>query len=217
MLGAPSRFPHLVILESMSSPEIRITAEPVDQRRCKFLVDRPVYQGVRRFASREEATGSPLAEALYDIPGVSEIIVGANLVTVVKDSPEPWQVVGKSVGAAIRQVLAGDAPAVAEKAPATGAARMSDDELYERVNDLFEQQVNPMVARHGGRVELIDVQDAVVLLRMGGGCQGCGMASVTLRQGIEGILTEHIPEVKGIVDITDHASGANPYFASAKK
>jgi Fe-S cluster biogenesis protein NfuA len=198
-------------------PEIRISAEPVDERRCKFLVDRPVYQGVRRFASRAEAQGSPLAEALYAIPGVSEIIVGANLVTVVKETAEPWQVVGKSVGAAIRQALTGEAPPVAEKAPATGAARLSDDELYERVNDLFEQQVNPMVARHGGRVELIDVQDAVVLLRMGGGCQGCGMASVTLRQGIEGMLTEHIPEVKGIVDITDHASGNNPYFASAKK
>jgi len=74
-----------------------------------------------------------------------------------------------------------------------------------------------MVARHGGRVELIDVQDAVVLLRMGGGCQGCGMASVTLRQGIEGMLTQHIPEVQGIMDITDHTSGTNPYFATAKK
>lgn len=201
----------------MPAPEIKITAEPVDQQRCKFLVDRPVFHGVRRFASHEEAQGSPLAEALYAIPGISEIIVGANLITVVKSTPDPWQVVGKAVGAAIRQALASGAPVVAEKAPATGVARQSDDELYERVNDLFEQQVNPMVARHGGRVELIDVQDAVVLLRMGGGCQGCGMASVTLRQGIEGMLTEHIPEVKGIVDITDHASGNNPYFASAKK
>jgi Fe-S cluster biogenesis protein NfuA len=201
----------------MASPEIRITAEPVDQQRCKFLVDRPVYQGVRRFASPSEAQGSPLAEALYGIPGVREVIVSGNLVTVVKDSTDPWPVVGKSVGLAIRQALAAAAPPVVEKAPTQGSTRQSDDELYERVNDLFEQQVNPMVARHGGRVELIDVQDAVVMLRMGGGCQGCGMASVTLRQGIEGILTEHIPEVKGIVDITDHASGDNPYFASAKK
>jgi Fe-S cluster biogenesis protein NfuA len=196
---------------------IAISAEPVDQERCKFQVDRPVYTGLRRFTSREDAAGSPLAEALYAIPGVTEIIVAGGLVTVVKDTPTPWQVVGKSVGAAIRQALAADVPPVAEKAPTTGAARVSDDELYERVNDLFEQEVNPMVARHGGRVELIDVQDAVVLLRMGGGCQGCGMASVTLRQGIEGMLTQHIPEVHGIMDITDHTSGTNPYFASAKK
>ena len=82
---------------------------------------------------------------------------------------------------------------------------------------MFEEQVNPMVARHGGRVELIDVQDAVVMLRMGGGCQGCGMADVTLRQGIEGLLAQAAPEVRGIVDITDHTSGANPYFQASKK
>ena len=196
---------------------ITITAEPVDEGRCKFQVDRPVYAGLRRFTSREDAAGSPLAEALYAIPGVTEIIVAGGLVTVIKDTPTPWQVVGKSVGAAIRQALAANVPPVAEKVPTTGTARLSDDELYERVNDLFEQEVNPMVARHGGHVELIDVQDAVVLLRMGGGCQGCGMASVTLRQGIEGMLTQHIPEVQGIMDITDHTSGTNPYFATAKK
>src|SRR2546430_17587863 len=83
---------------------------------------------------------------------------------------------------------------------------------YERVADLFESQANPMVARHGGRVELIDVQDAVVMLRMGGGCQGCGMADVTLRQGIEGPLAQAAPEGRGILDITGHTAGANPYF-----
>ena len=197
--------------------DIRITAEPVDAQRCKFLVDRPVYQGVRRFADRAETAGSPLAEGLFALPGVREVIVSGNLVTVVKDSPEAWQVAGKSVGAAIRQALSAAAPPIADRPPATGAARVSDDELYERVSDLFEQQVNPMVARHGGRVELIDVQESIVLLRMSGGCQGCGMASVTLRQGIEGMLNQYRPEVKGIVDITDHASGNNPYFASAKK
>jgi Fe-S cluster biogenesis protein NfuA len=197
--------------------DIRITAEPVDAQRCKFLVDRPVYQGARRFADRGEAAGSPLAEALFALPGVRELIVSGNLVTVVKDSPEAWQVAGKAVGAAIRQALSAEAPAIADRPPTTGAARVSDDELYERVNDLFEQQVNPMVARHGGRVELIDVQESIVMLRMSGGCQGCGMASVTLRQGIEGMLNQYLPEVKGIVDITDHTSGTNPYFASAKK
>jgi len=201
----------------MAPAEIRITAEPVDQQRCKFLVDRALTTGLRRFVSPEESAGSPLAEALFAIPGVTEVIVSGTLVTVAKDSPAPWQVVGKSVGAAIRQVLASGVPPVADKAPASGTSRLSDDELYERVHDLFEQQVNPMVARHGGRVELIDVQDAVVMLRMSGGCQGCGMASVTLRQGIEGALHQSIPEVQGIMDITDHSSGTNPYFASAKK
>ena len=205
----------------MSNVEIRITAEPVDNHRCKFVVSQPLHAaGVRRFASAADAKGSPLAEAIFAIPagGVTEVIVSGNIVTVVKDNPAPWPVVGKAVGAAIRAAAASGAPPVTAKsaAPTTGAA-VDDDALYERVARLFDEQVNPMVARHGGRVELIDVQDAVVMLRMGGGCQGCGMADVTLRQGIEGMLAQHIPEVRGIVDITDHASGANPYFQASTK
>jgi Fe-S cluster biogenesis protein NfuA len=203
----------------MSQVEIKITAEPVDNHRCKFVVSQPLHAaGVRRFASADEAKGSPLAEAIFAIPagGVTEVIVSGNIVTVVKDNPAPWQAVGKAVGAAIRAAAASGAPSVAAKAaPAAGA--VDDDVLYEQVAKVFDEQVNPMVARHGGRVELIDVQDAVVMLRMGGGCQGCGMADVTLRQGIEGMLSQLVPAVRGIVDITDHATGSNPYFQASKK
>lgn len=201
----------------MAAAEVRITAEPIDNQRCKFMVSEPVLAGgVRRFSSAADAKGSPLAEAIFAIPGldVSELIVSGNLVTVVKQSAAPWQAVGKAIGGAIRSALATDAPAVAT-APKVGTT--NDDALYEQVAKLFEEQVNPMVARHGGRVELIDVQDAVVMLRMGGGCQGCGMADVTLRQGIEGMLAQAVPQVRGIVDITDHATGANPYFQASKK
>src|SRR5437667_224744 len=177
-------------------------------------------RSVRRFESSEAARGSPLAEAIFAIQGaeVTEVIVSGNLVTVVKRSAAPWQAVGKSVGAAIRSALASGRAAVAPKpAGAAVPGGVDDDALYDRVAELFDAQVNPMVARHGGRVELIDVQDAVVMLRMAGGCQGCGMADVTLRQGIEAMLQQSVPEVKGIVDITDHTAGTNPYFAAAKK
>jgi len=197
--------------------DVRITAEPIDSDRCKFLVSVPVHAGgVRRFASPDEAKGSPLAEALFAIPDISEIIVSGNLVTVVKRGPTPWTALGRSVGTAIRTTLGASVPAVAPR-EATAGAPLDDDVLYERVSQLFDTQVNPMVARHGGMVELIDVQDGVVMLRMGGGCQGCGMADVTLRQGIEAMLHQHVPEVSGIVDITDHAAGSSPYFAAAKK
>lgn len=207
----------------MNPADIRIVAEPVDVGRCKFVVSEPLYDaGVRRFASAQDAAGSALAEAIFAIPGaeVAEVIVAGPAVTVVKRSPAPWQVVGKAVGQAIRSAIASGRPLVAPK-PAAAAERapaaVDDDVLYERVADLFERQVNPMVARHGGRVELIDVQDAVVLLRLAGGCQGCGMADVTLRQGIEAMLHEHVPEVQGVVDVTDHTAGTNPYFSAAKK
>ena len=205
----------------MNGPDIPITAEPIDNDRCKFVVGQPVYEGgVRRFESPAEAQGSPLAEAIFAIPGagITEVIVSGNLVTVVKHSPTPWTAVGRPIGAAIRASLTGAAPAVAPKAAATPTGEeVDDDVLYERVAQVFESRVNPMVSRHGGFVELIDVQDAVVMLRMGGGCQGCGMADVTLRQGIEAMLREHVPAVEGIVDVTDHTAGSNPYFAAAKK
>jgi len=203
----------------MNPAEIRITAEPIDTGRCKFVVSEPVHAGgVRRFASPDDARGSPLAEAIFAIADadVAEVIVSGNLVTVVKRSAAPWQTVAKAVGQVIRTALIAG-PAVAPKAAAPAASATDDDALYERVADLFESQVNPMVARHGGRVELIDVQDAVVMVRMAGGCQGCGMADVTLRQGIEAMLQQHVPDVKGVVDITDHTAGSNPYFAAAKK
>jgi len=198
---------------------ITITAEPLNVERCKFVVGVPVYTGgLRRFTAPHEATGSPLAEALFAIPDaeIQEVIVSGNLVTVVKASTLPWQVLGKQIGAAIRQALAGPRPAIAPKEE-VAAGPVDDDTLYERVSRLFDEEVNPMVARHGGRVELIDVQDAVVMLRMAGGCQGCGMADVTLRQGIEGMLGQRVPEVKGIMDITDHTAGESPYFAASKK
>ena len=202
--------------------EIRITAEPIDNQRCKFVVSVPVFAGgVRRFSGAADAKGSPLAEAIFSAPGLgaTEVIVSGNIVTVVKESPTPWQAIGRAVGSAIRSALAADMPAVAPAArPATvDSSAVSDDALYEQVAKVFDEQVNPMVARHGGSVELIDVQDAVVMLRMGGGCQGCGMADVTLRQGIEGMLAQFVPAVRGIVDITDHATGANPYFQASKK
>lgn len=202
--------------------DIRITAEPIDNQRCKFVLNVPVLAGgVRRFSSSDDAKGSPLAEAIFAIPdlGVTEVIVSGNIVTVNKTSPAPWQAVGRAVGTAIRSTLTENVPAVAPAArPATGDPSVVDDDaLYEQVAKVFDSQVNPMVARHGGHVELIDVQDAVVMLRMGGGCQGCGMADVTLRQGIEGMLAQFVPEVRGIVDITDHTSGSNPYFQASKK
>jgi Fe/S biogenesis protein NfuA len=86
-----------------------------------------------------------------------------------------------------------------------------------KVQCLLETAINPAVAGHGGVVSLVDVKDRMVYLQMGGGCQGCGMADVTLKQGIETMIREEVPEVVEILDVTDHAAGQNPYVAAAKK
>ena len=197
-------------------PDIAIKAEPADNHRCTFTLESPLIDaGARRFASATEAAGSPLAEALFAIPGVTEVLISGPTVTVSKRDTAPWQMAGRAVGAAIRAALSSGAPILAPKKISTDPA--ADDALFDKVSMIFDSKINPMVAGHGGRVELIDVQDHVVLLRMQGGCQGCGMASVTLRQGIETTLRQIAPEIAAVVDVTDHATGDNPYFASAKK
>ena len=89
-------------------------------------------------------------------------------------------------------------------------------DLKTKVQELIENMINPAVAGHGGWVELIDVQDKRVYLQMGGGCQGCGAADITLKSGIERLLREEIPEIEEVLDTTDHASGANPYYTPGK-
>jgi Fe/S biogenesis protein NfuA len=90
-----------------------------------------------------------------------------------------------------------------------------DDPIAVEVQKLLDSQINPGVASHGGYVELLDVKENRVFVRMGGGCQGCGMASVTLKQGVEALLKQVFPDLS-VVDTTDHAGGTNPYYQPAK-
>jgi Fe/S biogenesis protein NfuA len=90
-------------------------------------------------------------------------------------------------------------------------------ELAQTVLAVLEEQINPTIAAHGGRADLVAVDDGVAYLRLSGGCQGCGLASVTLSQGIEVALRDEVPEIVRVVDVTDHASGTNPFFEPAKK
>lgn len=87
--------------------------------------------------------------------------------------------------------------------------------IEDRVEWLLQTEINPALASHGGRVALIEVTEAKeVILQFGGGCQGCGMADVTMKQGIEQTLKRNIPEVTAVKDVTDHDAGRNPYYAS---
>lgn len=89
--------------------------------------------------------------------------------------------------------------------------------LADQVQTVLVEQVNPAIAAHGGGAELVSVDGTIAYLKLMGGCQGCGMAQVTLRSGIERILLEAIPELSGVIDVTDHASGSDPYYQAAKK
>jgi len=89
--------------------------------------------------------------------------------------------------------------------------------LAERIATVLAEQINPAISAHGGFAELVAVEGTTVYLRLGGGCVGCGLAQVTLGQGIEVAIRNAVPEVGEIIDVTDHASGDNPYYEAAKK
>ncbi len=86
--------------------------------------------------------------------------------------------------------------------------------MIERVRYVLDAEINPRLASHGGRVTLLEVDaEGVVLLKFGGGCHGCGMVDVTLKQGVEKTLRERVPEVTAVRDATDHTGGKQPYYS----
>lgn len=87
------------------------------------------------------------------------------------------------------------------------------DPLAQRLQTLLDAEINPSLASHGGYIDLVDMKDGRAFVVMGGGCQGCGQASATLREGVEKQVLAAIPEIKELVDQTDHNAGANPYYA----
>ena len=99
---------------------------------------------------------------------------------------------------------------------APGAAEATRSEptgpLADRVREVLDAQVNPSIAAHGGQINLVDVKSTEIFLEMTGGCQGCALSRMTLRQGVEKMLRQSVPEITAVHDVTDHAGGQNPYF-----
>jgi Fe-S cluster biogenesis protein NfuA len=191
--------------------DIRITGEPASMETCRFMIDRPVLPGDSAFFSNpEDAKGSPLAERLFQIENVASVVIADNRVTVTQSATEDWPVLGKKIGAALREHIASGKPAIADKLKAT---TQRSEQIRNRVQTLLTEEINPAVESHGGYVSLIDVKGNTIYIQLGGGCQGCGMAHITLKHGIEQAIRARIPEVGEILDTTDHASGSNPYYA----
>ena len=85
--------------------------------------------------------------------------------------------------------------------------------MRQKLQALLDEKVNPQVASHGGKIDVVDYVNRTAYIRMSGGCQGCSSSKMTLKQGVESAIFETFPRVKNIVDVTDHASGDNPYYA----
>ena len=206
--------------KNMTDQEIKISAEILDAQRCRFSVDRQVIPagGSLQFLGPEQAKGTPLAEKLFAIDYVSGVMLSGNTVTVAKDGPEEWKGLGKKIGQVIREHLKSEVEAILSSVSEKGGGDGSpQDQIRSKVQNVLDTYINPAVANHGGLVSLLDVKGNTVYIKMGGGCQGCGMASVTLKQGVEKSIRQYVPEVDQILDTTDHAAGQNPFYAPSSK
>jgi cystathionine gamma-synthase len=122
--------------------------------------------------------------------------------------------------AAIEALLRAAVPQVTDVRvvwPGPAAPAGGGEDLSDRVRQVVEAEITPAVAAHGGRVGLVDVREGRALIRLNGRCQGCSLAEVTVRQGIERLLRARFPEIAGVVDTTDHGAGTNPFYAPGKR
>ncbi len=124
-----------------------------------------------------------------------------------------WEALKRPIAAAIRAALGQPDAPLGQKVSIAGQPR-SDAEILVAVQLVLDSQANPAIASHGGHVTVTDVHNSVVSILMSGGCQGCASSAATLRGGVENMIRAAVPEVRDIIDVTDHASGVTPYYST---
>jgi len=186
-----------------------------DPHICKFHVDLPLVEPgwTVVFNGPEQSQGSRLADVLFAIEGIVQVRVKDSEITLRKDSSDPWPEVAGLIVPAIREAMNGEEKPVS--ALALDAVRnASMDDVGPMIERLFEESINPALSSHGGYARLVRVEDRDVFLEMGGGCQGCSASQATLRYGIENAIRQIAPQVRDVIDVTDHTAGTNPFYAS---
>jgi Fe-S cluster biogenesis protein NfuA len=169
----------------------------------KFLPGREVLGAATAdFASASVAERSPLATALFDLPGVSRVFLGGDFITVTKADTLDWQALKPRVLAVImehfvagRSVIEGDADALDEDIDP------ADAEIVEQIKELLDTRVRPAVAGDGGDIVFRGYRDGIVRLHMQGACSGCPSSRATLKHGIENMLRHYVPEVVAVEQV----------------
>ncbi|QXM26006.1 NifU family protein [Elioraea tepida] len=168
----------------------------------KFLPGREVMpSGTADFPSAEAAAQSPLAQALFALPGVSRVFLGTDFVTVTKDWDADWQVLRPQILGVIMDHFVSGKPVIegaAEAAEEEVEVRPEDREIVAQIRELIDTRVRPAVAMDGGDIVFRKFEDGVVHLRLQGSCSGCPSSRATLKHGIENMLKHYVPEVVAV-------------------
>jgi Fe-S cluster biogenesis protein NfuA len=165
----------------------------------KFLPGRPVLeQGTLDMRDRAEAANSPLAERLFDIPGIGGVFFGSDFIAVTKTDGDDWQQLKPAIlGAIMEHFMSGD-PIVLGNGGTEGSDEFFDDkdaETVATIKELIETRVRPAVANDGGDITFRGYKEGVVYLVMKGACSGCPSSTATLRHGIQNLLRHFVPDV----------------------
>jgi Fe-S cluster biogenesis protein NfuA len=169
----------------------------------KFIPGRTVLDaGTLEFTSREAAARSPLAEKLFDVPGVTSVFYGSDFVTVTKDESD-WQHLKPAILGAIMEHYMSGAPLLADGTVASDEVADEEDEFFSdddaetvaTIKDLIETRVRPAVANDGGDITFRGFKDGIVYLNMKGSCAGCPSSTATLQHGIQNLLRHFVPDV----------------------
>lgn len=148
-----------------------------------------------------------LSLVLEDEAYPSDVRVDQDLFTVFVDPESATRLEGTTVD------FVSDLAGAGFKFDNPNAGARWDDPVAAKIQQVLDQKVTPAVASHGGWVDLLEVKGDAAIIEMGGGCQGCGMSHVTLKQGVEAAILQEVPEIKRVLDTTDHEAGENPYYA----
>ncbi len=192
----------------------------------KFQFDQLISNTEVEYPSSVSAQHSPLANKIFGFPWTSSVKVSKDHVVVTKQDWVDWDVLAEPLAGLIKehfemQRAEGVQEFEENPPPPTQNAKLSHSELSEKlaqdpravtVQKVLDTDINPMVASHGGKITLVDVGEDSVYVRLEGGCQGCSSSQATLKQGVELAIKRALPEVKNVIDVTDHAAGDNPFM-----
>lgn len=192
---------------------IRVQPSPLDPDTLCFLLDAPIQDegGITCFEGSDES--APLAVALFAVPGVRHLEVAGPAIHVYKATAARWDDMKAPIAAAIRAVMGSSQAPLGNRVLAEASDADADARMLAKVRVLLDDRINPSIASHGGHISAERVTDRTVYLRMSGGCQGCAASQLTLRGGVERTLRSALPDLRAIVDVTDHDAGSKPFYS----
>jgi Fe/S biogenesis protein NfuA len=203
------------LLKEEGSVQLEITERAQEKIRSVLESQEPAVRTIRVIAPFRSKYSMALEPD--GTPGPGDLVLHYEGFEVLVDSTSQKFVDGASLnwldtaaGGGFQFENPNDAP---QKPTRKDAPEGPEGEVWRQIQRVLDEQVNPAVASHGGNISLIEYRDGIAYLQMGGGCQGCGQAAATLKQGVERILRDQVPEIEEILDVTDHAGGRNPYYA----